>query len=63
MLPNVTILHMFLMNVACHLFILLPKFKFQTAYADGHKSVGWLVGFHDISTFIGYLMANPFLYK
>ena len=25
--------------------------------------VGWLVGFYDISTFVGYLMPNPFLYK
>ena len=25
--------------------------------------VGWLFGFYDISTFVGYLMANPFLYK
>ena len=24
---------------------------------------GWLVGFHGISTFVGYLMPNPFLYK
>ena len=25
--------------------------------------VGWLFGFHGISTFEGYLMPNPFLYK
>ena len=25
--------------------------------------VGWLVGFYGISTFVGYLMPNPFLYK
>ena len=25
--------------------------------------VGWLVGFYCISTFVGYLMPNPFLYK
>ena len=25
--------------------------------------VGWLVGFYGISTFVGYLMLNPFLYK
>ena len=23
----------------------------------------WLVGFNSISTFVGYLMPNPFLYK
>ena len=30
------------------------------------RLVGWLVGwldFYDISTFVGYLMPNPFLYK
>ena len=26
-------------------------------------SSGWLVGFNAISTFVGYLMPNPFLYK
>ena len=25
--------------------------------------VGWLIGFYGISTFVGYLMPNPFLYK
>ncbi len=25
--------------------------------------VGWLVGFYGISTFVGYFMSNPFLYK
>ena len=25
--------------------------------------VGWLVGSYSISTFVGYLMPNPFLYK
>ena len=25
--------------------------------------VSWLVGFYGISTFLGYLMPNPFLYK
>ena len=25
--------------------------------------VGWLVGLYGISTFVGYLMPNPFLYK
>ena len=25
--------------------------------------VGWLVGIYGISTFIGYLMPNPFLWK
>ena len=26
-------------------------------------SYGWWFGFYGISTFIGYLMQNPFLYK
>ena len=25
--------------------------------------VGWLVGFHAVSTFVGYLTPNPFLCK
>ena len=25
--------------------------------------VGWLVGIYGISTFLGYLIPNPFLYK
>ena len=25
--------------------------------------VGWLFGFYDISTLVGYLMPNPLLYK
>ena len=25
--------------------------------------VGWLFGFHSISTFVGYLIPNSFLYK
>ena len=27
------------------------------------NQVGWLVGIYGISTFVGYLMANSFLYK
>ena len=27
------------------------------------SSVGWLFGFYGISTIVGYLMPNPFLYK
>ena len=26
-------------------------------------TVGWYVGFYGISTFVGYLTPNPFLYK
>ena len=26
-------------------------------------NVGWLFGFYDISTFVGYLSSNPFLIK
>ena len=29
-------------------------------YIDQHI-LSWLVGFHGISTFVGYLMPNPFL--
>ena len=25
--------------------------------------IGWLFGFYGISTFVGYLLPNPFLYK
>ena len=25
--------------------------------------VGWLFGFYGVSTFVGYLMPNPFLYE
>ena len=33
--------------------------------ADMQDTTGeeWLVGFHGISTFLGYLMPNPLLYK
>ena len=43
-----------------------------TAYADDVSVLitssaevedGWLVGFYGISTFVGYLMPNPFLCK
>ena len=27
------------------------------------NDIQWLVGFYGISTFVGYLMPNPFLYK
>ena len=30
---------------------------------ERERDVGWLVGFHGISTFVGYLMPDPFLYK
>ena len=29
----------------------------------GELTEDQLVGFYDISTFVGYLMPNPFLYK
>ena len=28
-----------------------------------HQKDGWLVGFYGISTFVGYSMPDPFLYK
>ena len=27
------------------------------------KKIGWMVGFYGISTFVGYLAQNPFIYK
>ena len=30
---------------------------------DKNRLVGWLFGIYGISTFVGYLMSNPFLYK
>ena len=30
---------------------------------DKVNLVGWLVGFYDILTFVGYFTPNPFLYK
>ena len=38
-------------------FLLFAYFKEQL------KSLVWLFGFYGISTFAGYLMPNPFLYK
>ena len=30
---------------------------------EEYQKYSWLVGFYGISTFVGYLMPNPFLYK
>ena len=36
----------------------------QLAYLDDNDIIfGWLFDFYGISTFVGYLMPNPFLYK
>ena len=36
---------------------------YRSSCKGGCWLVGWLVGFYGISTFVGYLMPNPFLYK
>ena len=36
---------------------------YMTLLPTKMQLVGWLVGFYGISTFVGYLMPNPFLYK
>ena len=41
--------------IICFLFFLLFSILFLLN--------GWLVGFYGISTFVGYLVPNPFLYK
>ena len=33
----------------------------QTKSQDQIAQLGWLVGFNGISTFVGYLIPNPFL--
>ena len=41
-------------------------FELEKAYDTAGKFgwlVGWLFGFYGISTLVGYLMPNPFLYK
>ena len=38
-------------------FLLKSKLKLNL------KTGCWLIGFYGISTFVGYLMSNPFLYK
>ena len=40
---------------------------YLTHSGENHRNylskVGWLVEFYGMSTFVGYLMPNPFLYK
>ena len=38
-------------------------FVILCVYTPYKMFVGWLFGFYGISTFIGYLMPNPLLYK
>ena len=38
------------------------EFK-NSSHISRRGLVGWLVGFCGISTFVGYFMPNPFLYK
>ena len=42
---------------------LVPNKYLIEVYVFMGGLVGWLVGFYGISTFVGYLMPNPFLYK
>ena len=35
----------------------------QHTHTHTHIYIGWLVAFYGISTFVGYLMPNLFLYK
>ena len=42
--------------------ILLKCFK-EKSFGGFRFNPDWLVGFYGISTFIGYLIPNPFLYK
>ena len=46
---------------------ILWGFEIQTNHLITTRLVGWLVDwlvrFYGISTFVGYLMPNPFLYK
>ena len=48
-----------MIKVSCFVYFqsLLSEFDFED-YMNG-----WLVGFYGISTFVGYLMPNPFLCK
>ena len=41
----------------------MEKGIYQASVKTDHGwLVGWLVEFYDISTFVGYLLPNPFLY-
>ena len=35
----------------------------EKSYPSAEKQPVWLFGFYGISTFVGYLIPNPFLYK
>ena len=37
--------------------------KYEKEIEELLRMVGWLFGFYGISTFVGYLMPNPFLNK
>ena len=35
----------------------------EAVFSINYKMDGWLLGFYGISTFVGYITPNPFLYK
>ena len=39
------------------------KKKLYGYFKQHAEEIGWLVAFYGISTFVGYLMPKPFLYK
>ena len=39
------------------------SYKVELVFSTSHYDVGWLFEFYGISTFVGYLMPNQFLYK
>ena len=51
--------------VCVYMFVCIFVSFLSNVYVCTYKQFnhGWLVGFYGISTFVGYLMPNPFLYK
>ena len=48
-----------LKNFSCVIY----HFTLTNLLFSSYLVVGWLFGFYGKSTFVGYLMLNPFLYK
>ena len=49
--------------MACVFFIMTSDIFIMACVFFIMTLVGWLVGFYGISTFVGYLTPNPFLWK